>query len=430
LLASGNVTVTTTGSGVQATNIQIAAPLSWSTANTLALDSYESISVSKPVAVAGLGGLSITTNDGGSGGFFSFGEKGNATFADLSSPLTINGADYTLVNNIASLASAIAANPTGDYALANAYNAKKDGTYSNSPIPTEFGGFFEGLGNTISNLSLNGTGDINSFVGLFAEMAVNNEPGGSIENIVLKGVEIGGKGLVVGGLVGVSIGTISGSFVQGKVSSSFYQNGGPIIGLLAGENLGTITRAGAHGKVATGKDSGSGGLVGANEGSLNDSWADCEISGGPGSVMGGLTIDGAISQSYATGSVKGVGGTGDVKIGGIIGSNAKSGTITQSYSTVKVGHIERYEGGYRGGVIGYDQSTRGNNSSDYWDLDTSNVPKTNRGAGNIKNDPGLTGLTAQQFQSGLPQGFDPTVWAEDPKINNGYPYLIANPPRQ
>ena len=25
-------------------------------------------------------------------------------------------------------------------------------------------------------------------------------------------------------------------------------------------------------------------------------------------------------------------------------------------------------------------------------------------------------------------GFDPNIWAENPKINNGFPYLIANPP--
>jgi hypothetical protein len=29
----------------------------------------------------------------------------------------------------------------------------------------------------------------------------------------------------------------------------------------------------------------------------------------------------------------------------------------------------------------------------------------------------------------LPEGFDPTIWAENPSINNGFPYLIANPPQ-
>jgi hypothetical protein len=51
------------------------------------------------------------------------------------------------------------------------------------------------------------------------------------------------------------------------------------------------------------------------------------------------------------------------------------------------------------------------------------------GAGNIANDPGITGLSTAQLQSGLPAGFDPTVWGENANINSGLPYLLANPPR-
>ena len=32
------------------------------------------------------------------------------------------------------------------------------------------------------------------------------------------------------------------------------------------------------------------------------------------------------------------------------------------------------------------------------------------------------------MKSGLPDGFDPQVWGQDANINNGYPYLLANPP--
>ena len=42
--------------------------------------------------------------------------------------------------------------------------------------------------------------------------------------------------------------------------------------------------------------------------------------------------------------------------------------------------------------------------------------------------PGITGLTTAQLQSGLPAGFDPSIWAESPNINGGLPYLITNPP--
>ena len=48
-LANGNIEVTTTGSGVQANNIEIVAPISWSSGNTLSLEAFDSIRVEQPV---------------------------------------------------------------------------------------------------------------------------------------------------------------------------------------------------------------------------------------------------------------------------------------------------------------------------------------------------------------------------------------------
>jgi hypothetical protein len=70
MLASGNVEVTTTGSGIQADNIDVTAAFNWSSTSTLALDAYQSILIDVPIAVQGTGGLTVTTNDGGNGGFF------------------------------------------------------------------------------------------------------------------------------------------------------------------------------------------------------------------------------------------------------------------------------------------------------------------------------------------------------------------------
>ena len=47
--------------------------------------------------------------------------------------------------------------------------------------------------------------------------------------------------------------------------------------------------------------------------------------------------------------------------------------------------------------------------------------------GNISH---VTGVTTKQLQKKLPAGFDKKIWAENPTINNGFPYLIANPPVQ
>jgi hypothetical protein len=42
----------------------------------------------------------------------------------------------------------------------------------------------------------------------------------------------------------------------------------------------------------------------------------------------------------------------------------------------------------------------------------------------------VKGLTTEEFQAGLPDGLDPNIWGEKSNINNGYPYLLANPPPQ
>jgi len=47
----------------------------------------------------------------------------------------------------------------------------------------------------------------------------------------------------------------------------------------------------------------------------------------------------------------------------------------------------------------------------------------------LANYPEITGLTTQQLQSGLPNGFGPKIWAQDPNIDDGLPYLRSNPPK-
>src|ERR1700722_19032188 len=65
LLASGNVKLAAAG---EPEDVDIDAPLSWVSTNTLTLDSYHSINVQQPVAITGGGVLALITNDGGTGG--------------------------------------------------------------------------------------------------------------------------------------------------------------------------------------------------------------------------------------------------------------------------------------------------------------------------------------------------------------------------
>ncbi|MGH6877771.1 MAG: hypothetical protein ACREHV_10400 [Rhizomicrobium sp.] len=434
LLSSGNVEITTTGSGVQATDIEVSAPLTWSSAFALTLDAYQSTSVDRLVSVTGTGGLSLTTNDGGNGGALSFGAKGKVEFANLSSALTINGTSYALVNSIAALASAIASNPAGAYALANDYDASKDRTYKSSPVPTELTGSFEGLGNVVSNLTIHFRSK--TYTAAFFTAVGSSGSVGHIrlahERVTAFG-EAGAAGLVGWNYGSISGAEISGSFEgvnsaglaglnAGSIESSSTKVSIMVLGFAAGlvsSNLGTISRSHATGTVTS---SGSGGvtvdgLVGLNRGGIIDqSFADVAVTGADGSTVGGLVGEdtGTVTNSYAEGAVTG----GDQSsVGGLDGYG--NGVVQDSYST---GAVSGGNESGVGGFIGYDEGSIVTDG--YWDTTTSG---TDQGTGN-GNVTGLTGLTTEQLQAGLPKGFKKNIWAENPNLNNGLPYLKANPP--
>ncbi len=448
LLASGNATVTTSGQGVQAHDIDVKAPVTWSSTSVLTLDARRSLTVDQPVSITGLSGLAVQT-----GRMFSFGSTGNVTFANLASSLSIEGAAYTLVGDVKTLASDIASDPGGDFAFANNYDASGDGTYHASPIGT-LSGTFEGLGNTISNLSIDGPAQVNGGLveGLFAEI----ETTGIARNIDLSNANVSvpakvGVAKVDEGavLVGLNLGVIQSCIATGSVVGGNFGKYAPELGGLAGVNVGTISYSRAAVTV-TGKESLAGGLVGLSEGSIGQSSATGDVAGPDagglvgdnagypaivtgsyatgrvrardegGGLIGSNLAGSAVTNSYATGSVTDGAGYG---VGGLIGYN--EGTISSSYST---GHIHGATGSLVGGLTGYDGSLSGSLDATYWDLDTSGITDPSQGAGNIANDPGITGLTTAQFQAGLPAGFDPKVWSENSNVNGGLPYLLANPP--
>ena len=229
LLASGNVTVTT---GSAADDIKITAALSWAAGSTLAFDARHSIVIDAPVADDGPGALSLKTNDGGSDGLLSFGAKGNVTFSGLSNSLTIDGKKYELVDSVASLASAANKNPKGSYALAKSYDAEKDGTYSSSPVNRSFFGTFEGLGNTISNLSITDTfpGDT---VALFAFSAGTIADFGLIDVKIIGpfGATFQSPPSDVGGVAGVTNFDMRDVFVSGEISAGDFTAIGGIVGV-------------------------------------------------------------------------------------------------------------------------------------------------------------------------------------------------------
>jgi hypothetical protein len=423
MLAGGDVKIT---SGSLAQDIVIDAALSWTSTGMLTLDAYRAITFNKAVVVAGVGGLTITTNDGGTDGDYEFVGAGHVEFWDLSSRLFINKTSYALARTFKDINLAVR-HDAHFLALAMSLNAKTKKPLTASPILRTPDGF-EGLGNTISHLSITDSRD-NALVGLF-------QGSGDVRDLAVINVNIVGTGFNqgVGGLAGDGGGGGGGSSivqnctVTGRVQATGDQS---LAGGLIGGNNSTIKHSSANVQVSAGSDSFAGGLVGGSDGLIDQSFSTGAVSASDNSMAGGLVgenLGGAITNSYSIGSVT----AGDNSAaGGLSGDNADNpgemlvGRIMTSYST---GTVTVGSNGTAGGFVGEDLTATRNISSSYWDMDASGIGNPSQGAGNIANDPGITGLSDTQLKSGLPAGFDKSIWKEKSAINGGNPYLIANPP--
>jgi hypothetical protein len=338
LLASESVKVTT--GGRLAYEIVVSAKITWSSSHGLTLYAAHSVKIDEPISVKGNGALDLEAAHG-AGGELSFGANGFVTFSGLSNKLTVHGDSFKLVNSVASLASAVSANPNGNYALAKSYNAAPDGTYAASPIKKDFNGIFEGLGNTISNLSITDT-HTGVFVALFSDLNL----GGTIRRINFENVSIkGATNSAVGGIVARSDGFMKLNTVSGQITTGASGIAGGMVGI----NEGPIRSSHASATVKAGANSGLGGLTGYNYDDITSSYATGTVTGGNGSDAGGLIgnqqSNGVVTDCHAGGAVTMTGNAGST--GGLIGYGA-SGTLTTSYATGAV-----KGGGSVGGLVGY-----------------------------------------------------------------------------
>ncbi|MET7245452.1 GLUG motif-containing protein, partial [Methylobacterium sp. EM32] len=134
------------------------------------------------------------------------------------------------------------------------------------------------------------------------------------------------------GLIG-SLGsgaTVSGvGLVGGSVTANGY------VGSLVGNNSGTVSQSYATGSVK-GSSNRVGGLVGTSSGTVSGSYATGSVTNNAGflaSDTGGLVgwSSGTVDKSYATGSVTSSGGFGNSGTGGLVGTT--TGTVSQSYAS-------------------------------------------------------------------------------------------------
>jgi hypothetical protein len=442
MLASGDVEVT---DNLQE-SIVVKTSFGWASTSRLTLNPAPgAVVIEKPVMVTGTGAVTVTT---GNLDALTFEDKGAITFWDTASNLTVNGNSYTLVGDIGTLASDIAANPSGFYALANDYDASVDGVYTSIPVQTDFPGTFNGLGHVISNLTIQTS---NGVAGLFLDAGqgtlrdigltnVSISSGSNsgdvgtllavgdfvtIVNCYASGKLVSGDNTDAGGLVGVTVqsGTIIGSHAAVDVSSG----NGSLVGGLVGDSNFEIFRSYASGKVTGGANAQVGGLIGSAGGLVELSFATGGVRGGANSTVGGLFGNagaGSNSNNYATGAVKG--GEGSI-VGGLVGENGESTSQDTSYA---IGHVGGKTAAKIGGLIGQLDSNENENTLfyDYWDTTTTGQPG-HHGCGGQKCPGQSKGLTTEELQAGLPAEFTSNIWGENPDINGGLPYLLANPPK-
>ena len=387
-LNTTNVTLQTTASGTSGPgtanpsgvgDINIDSAISWSSANTLTLDAYHGINIFAPITVSGAGGVVLKTNDGGTGGDYSFGLSasgfaGNIQFtgtANTGQSLTINGTSYTLLYSMSDLANLTFQD--GNYALAVSQNASGP-SYSNSVIGP-FNGSIEGLGNTISNLAINGNDADTGFISSVGAIGTIRDLG-LVGGTITMGTQSENS---VGALVGNNGNdTLLNDYSTATVSAVFAGTNvyGSALGGLVGWNGGSIVNSWASGTIESQQpystaNAYNGGLVGTNYGTIKGSWASGalginDLNGVSGGLVGynynaGGTDPGTISNSYATGEITVSGANvvagGQNLAGGLIGYDS-AGTITSSWAGGNIiGFIQS-----AGGLVGQDSAGTISNS--------------------------------------------------------------------
>jgi len=360
---SGSVVCTgaSCGSGASGNgDINVNDAVTWGSAQTLTLSAYRNIIINQSITATNAAGkLALEYGQGA-------GNSGNTATYNVNAPVNLMaGQNFStkLGNNVAATTYTVITdrgvagsttatdlqgmqgNLAGNCVLGANIDASATSTWNSNagfnPIgigSTAFTGLFDGLGHTVSNLTIDRP--TTNYVGLFG--VVNT--GAFIRNVGLVGGSITG-GLFVGGLVGKNSGNVINSYATGNLS------GTSGVGGLVGTNNGSVSNS-----YATGNVSGSrsvGGLVGINYGStssVSNSYATGAVSGinDVGGLVGYNMNSGSISNSYATGAVAGFFGY----FGGLVGTNI--GSISNSYATGAVpSGVVAGINGYVGGLAGY-----------------------------------------------------------------------------
>ena len=366
-LGGSPVTIATANQGTAGGNgdIFVNDAVSWS-ANLLTLSAERNIAINGAMTGSGTAKLALEYGQGAVAAGNSSGYSvnvpvtlptGTVNDARFSTKLGSNGAitTFAVITDLAGLqaidgnATALATNYAVGATIDASASAAANGGLGFNPIGNEaataasttnsFSGQFDGLGNTISGLTIARPTSLT--VGLFA-----NTNNAQIRNLTLTGSAFSGS-QYAGGVVGFANAATTLSKVQagGAVTTASVSTAyaGGLVGQFA--TTGTITQSITSGTV-TGRSS-VGGLVGyGGTGTVSDSSSSANVTataGDAGGLMG--RAGGAVSNNSASGTVS---GTSDV--GGLIGIANGTGAVTGSSATGSVNNT--LTTGTAGGLIG------------------------------------------------------------------------------
>jgi filamentous hemagglutinin family protein len=384
----GNLTLTTTTG-----DLTLTGAVSASVGGTLTLNANGSLNIDSNLSIPG--GGAVVLDYGAGGGDLTFVNGSNLTFTNEAAgpSLTVNGTAYTLVFSPTELAAL-----SGSGSAAVATNLTETLAYTAAVIPN-FSATLEGLGHTISGLSIMNAATKAGLVGTLVS-------GGVIRDLGLVGGSVGGN-QEIGALVGLNQGTLEHVFSSAVVTAT--GSAANEIGGLVGWNNGSIATAAATGSVTAPADAlRVGGLAGYNgtTGSITLSYATGAVNGG--GDVGGLVgqNDHTITNAYATGQTTGIrsGGlvgyntstvTDDYATGAVNGSSDAGGLVGFSQGPVSLSYATGAVTGAHnvGGLLGYDNG--GGVSTSYFDTITTGQT----GGVNGVTVAGATGLTTAQFMN-------------------------------
>ena len=292
----------------------------------------------------------------------------------------------------------------------------------NVPPWVPFRSIFDGLGHTISNLTINRPGT--DRVGLFGQSTNSS----TLRNVSLVGARVTGQHNV-GALVGFlwNNSTVWNSSATGGATVGINSVGG-LVGAMQGDAA-VNGRSKVSNSFATGTVTGNdynGGLVGGMgvHTDVINSYATGAVTATgahAGGLVGGMHV-GTISGSYATGTVRAA-----THLGGLLGWNR--GEVSNSYAT---GSATATNGGNVGGLVGLNQGSVSNSYAKgavAGNYNANGLVGGNDGGAGATIVNSYSGLTdAQMQQKNNFTGFDFTVtpvWGKNAAINSGHPILCV-----